>query len=288
MPLNAGRRGAFPAQYISVSRRCDMPRFRSGEFLSAWERGEITYDGGFGRSYTVSLKPEHVLGYVFWSKDYRPLIDDPRFGKLIAGNNAVFHYTINDCPDLESGVAPLGERLATLRRLCAVVGPERVLWRYDPICRYRAEECVRDTVRQFFPLLSAVRAEGVSRCYFSFMTWYGKLKGRGVDFEGFSSDEKKDIAAGMLEAAGRVGVTLHNCCNEEVPALVPGVARAHCVDEELLRTTDRFGVHRTLKPRPTRKGCGCFESRDVGSYTPSCRHGCLYCYANPRLTTGEP
>jgi hypothetical protein len=28
--------------------------------------------------------------------------------------------------------------------------------------------------------------------------------------------------------------------------------------------------------------CGCFESRDIGSYNPACRHGRLYCYANPR------
>ncbi len=31
--------------------------------------------------------------------------------------------------------------------------------------------------------------------------------------------------------------------------------------------------------RPTREGCGCTESTDIGAYD-SCPHGCIYCYAN--------
>ncbi len=32
-------------------------------------------------------------------------------------------------------------------------------------------------------------------------------------------------------------------------------------------------------PRPTREGCGCFASVDIGAYD-TCPHGCIYCYAN--------
>jgi hypothetical protein len=124
---------------------------------------------------------------------------------------------------------------------------------------------------------------GVSRCYFSFMADYAKLKHRPANFAAIDLEHRLAIASKMYSAARGEGVRLYNCCNEEIPDLVPGILMAHCVDENILRETDRFGMHRNIKSRPTRKGCGCYGSRDIGSYDPPCPHGCLYCYANPRV-----
>ncbi|MBD3319492.1 MAG: DUF1848 family protein [Chitinivibrionales bacterium] len=272
------------AQYISASRRNDLPRFFYNEFYSARKKGEITYDGGYGRSYTVSLKQEDVSGYIFWSKDFSRFIGHPQFGELIRENNAVFHFTINDMPALEPRIPPLEKRLETLARLCDLAGPERVLWRYDPLCKYVSESGIATiTDTPFYAILKPVAAAGITRCYFSFMTAYKKLGGRGIDFEEFTLEEKREIAAGMRDAASAEGLTLYNCCNKEIPSLVPGIRKAHCVDNDLLKSTDRFGVHRELKIKPTRSGCGCFESRDIGSYAHVCPHGCRYCYANPEI-----
>jgi hypothetical protein len=271
-------------QYISASRRNDLPRFHYREFFDAWKLGSITYDGGYGRSYTVSLKPSDVMGYIFWSKDYSRFIAEPEFSDLIAANNAVFHYTINNLPELEPAVPPAAQQIETLLALCDKVGPERVLWRFDPICRYVNGQCYPTTTESaYFDLLPLIRQAGVTRCYFSFMSLYSKTKNRESQFLPFSDQQKKRIASTMLKAAQEAGVTLYNCCNEEVPLLVPGIKTAHCVDEGILKATDRFGVHKTLKASPTRTGCGCFKSRDIGSYNPACGHGCLYCYANPGI-----
>jgi hypothetical protein len=268
-------------QYISASRRTDIPRFFADKFFDAWKKGEITYDGGYGRSYTVSLKPEDVLGYIFWSKDFSPLLSHPLFPALLDKNNAVFHFTVNDCPDLEPDVAPLDKRIETLDRLCEMVGPARVLWRFDPICTYRAKNgMVISNASSFFDILPRMQKAGVSRCYFSFMTMYSKLKKRGIVFEDFSGEERTDIAGKMLAAASDAGMKLYNCCNPDVLELVPGILQAHCVDDGLLRETDRFGAHPSLSLKPTREGCGCFESRDVGSYGQQCGHRCAYCYAS--------
>jgi hypothetical protein len=270
--------------YISASRRTDIPRFFHEEFFSAWRKGEVTYNGGYGRTYTVSLKPDDVMGYVFWSKDFEPFVKHPLFGELIAGNNAVFHFTLNDCACLEPGVAPLAKRIETLGMLCEKVGPQRVFWRFDPICKYRGD--AGDPVsnaESFFSLLPVIRKYGIRHCFFSFMTFYAKLKGRGVEFAAFSIEERRGIGARMLDACSQAGINLYNCCNTEMPVLVPGIRKAHCVDEDLLRKTDRFGAHESLSPRPTREGCGCFESRDIGSYLEKCGHGCLYCYAKPAI-----
>jgi len=269
-------------QYISASRRTDIPAFFAGDFFAAWRAGAVTYDGGYGRSYTVSLRPDAVLGYIFWSKDFAPFIADPNFRPLIQTNNAVFGFTINDCPELEPRVARLEERLATLGRLCDAVGPERVVWRFDPLCKFvDARGATTLNWRPFLEILPMVARLGVKECYFSFMTAYNKLKSRGVKFLPFTIEEQTSIVAEMVGAAAAAGLTLANCCNPEVLDLNPAVRQAHCVSDDLLRRTDRFGVHPGLKEKPTRPGCGCFESRDIGSYAQKCPHGCHYCYANP-------
>jgi len=274
-----------PPQYISVSRRTDIPRFFYEEFYTAWQKGAITYDSGYGRSYTVSLRDEDVLGYIFWSKDFSPFITNPFFKKLLNGNNCIFHFTINDCPALEPNVAPLSQRLETLTRLCDLVGAERVLWRFDPICKYQRQDGrIITNGEAFFRILPQVAQLGVRRCYYSFMTPYAKLKNRRVRFHEFSIQEKTAISRQMLDAADKSQVALYNCCNQEVLDLVPGIHKAHCVEDELLATTDRFGVHRRLTSKATRAGCGCYESRDIGSYLWKCPHSCHYCYANPETS----
>jgi Domain of unknown function (DUF1848) len=274
--------------YISASRRTDIPRFFSNEFFSAWQKGEISYDGGYGRCYTVSLKQEDVLGYIFWSKDFAPFLDHPLFPALLDKNNAVFHYTVNNCPDLEPNVAPLDNRIETLNRLCGVAGPKRVLWRFDPVCKYRTKSnAVTNNFQSFLDILPRMRKAGITRCYFSFMTLYSKLRKRGVVFEDFTEEERKEIAGAMLAATKGAGMKLYNCCNPDVLKLVPGILQAHCIDDGLLRETDRFGTrsarssHPSLSLKPTREDCGCFESRDVGSYLQKCGHRCSYCYASP-------
>ena len=188
--------------YISASRRTDIPRFFCNEFFDAWKKGEITYDGGYGRRYTVSLKPQDVLGYIFWSKDFAPIIGHPRFRDLLDCNNAVFHFTINNCPDLEPNVAPLPARIEALFRLCELVGPSRVLWRFDPICKYRTKNnSVVTNFQSFFDILPHMRKAGITRCYFSFMTMYSKLRKRDIVFEDFSPQERAALAARLLASA---------------------------------------------------------------------------------------
>jgi hypothetical protein len=271
------------AQYISASRRTDLPRFFADEFFAAIKQGSITYNGGYGRSYTVSLKPEDVLGYIFWSKDYTPFVHNNEFKKLISITNAVFHYTINDMPDLEPGVPALMQCLDTCKKLCDLVGPERVFWRFDPIVRYKnSAGKIVTTADSFYALLPHIAAFGILRCYVSFVSIYKKVQRRSVEFFPIVVFESQKILVQMVTLASQYGIQLFYCCPQDENLCVQGITKAACIDEAMLRETDRFGVHQNLKVSPTREHCGCYASRDIGSYEPACGHGCVYCYANPK------
>jgi hypothetical protein len=122
------------------------------------------------------------------------------------------------------------------------------------------------------------------RCYFSFVCLYSKVlrnllrlsNGSGVQFYAPAYTEKLSLVEEMAGIACHYGMTLYTCCDEALT--VKGVRPAQCVDDELLY---ELFPHRPKQSKivPTRKGCNCVQSRDIGAYD-TCPHGCVYCYAN--------
>ncbi len=70
---------------------------------------------------------------VFWSRNPRPLFD--ALDELDArGYRTYFQYTVMDNPrTLDPMSPPLDAALTTFQALAARIGPERMIWRYDPI-----------------------------------------------------------------------------------------------------------------------------------------------------------
>ena len=62
---------------ISVSRRTDIPAFYGDWFMRRLEEGFAGVVNPFdGRKYIVSLKPEDVVCFVFWSKNFSPFLEN--------------------------------------------------------------------------------------------------------------------------------------------------------------------------------------------------------------------
>jgi histone acetyltransferase (RNA polymerase elongator complex component) len=124
----------------------------------------------------------------------------------------------------------------------------------------------------------------VERCYFSFVTEYGKVKRSFEEFErtagvkitNCSEDFKIDLANELSEIAKRHGMRMFSCCGKY---LVNGrIHKAHCIDGSVIESLF-FPDGLQYREKPTRKECGCTESTDIGTYD-TCPHGCVYCYAN--------
>lgn len=98
-------------QVISVSRRTDIAAFYSDWFINRVREGFVRYRNPFGgKMCDVSLRSEDVLAFVFWSRNYAPLLKYlPELDER--GHGAYFHFTLTDYgPPLEP-FAPSSQKI---------------------------------------------------------------------------------------------------------------------------------------------------------------------------------
>lgn len=269
---------------LSVSRRTDIPACYSEWFFNRLRAGYVCVRNpmNFHQVSRIALTPDVVDGIVFWTKNPLPML--PRLDEL-QSYPYYFQFTLNAYgPDLECGLPSKNDvLLPAFRALSEKIGPERVIWRYDPILlttRYTVQYHLH-----YFEEL-ARRLSGYTRkCIISFVDLYRSTRSntKELGLAPLTTVEMYSLAQGLAEIAGRYGLVLESCA-EEI-ALEPfGIPHGHCIDRELLEQL--LGCRLDLgKDKNQRTACGCAASIDIGMYN-TCRNGCKYCYAtySPALT----
>jgi DNA repair photolyase len=268
---------------ISASRRTDIPAFYSRWFVNRIRAGFCHWVNPFSNQvYRVSLAPEDCVAIVFWTRNPRPLM--PHLAELDErGYKYYFLYTILGYPrSLEPHAPDVETAIQSFQTLSRALGPERVFWRYDPILFSDI------TPLQFhidrFAYIAQHLAGYTQRCIYSFLVTYGKTKRslakvsnrEGITFESPTTQLRHSLLTEMVKIAQSNEMQLYACC-EDGDLCIDGIQRSSCVDLQVLRQlTSDPSLH--LKPKPTRKFCGCVASVDIGSYD-TCPYGCVYCYA---------
>lgn len=268
---------------ISVSRRTDIPAFYGEWFRHRVQAGFAGYVNPFGgKRHRVSLTRSDVAAFVFWSKNYVPFLDSLAWLDDL-GYPFYLQFTITGMPPFfEPGLPDIATRIDTLARLGLRYGPRRVLWRYDPMVAGDVTDADYH-LRRFREMAAAL--EGFTeRCYISFACWYDKVRKNFARFTGAygitvhdpEAEAKVDLAQNLAEIAGRHGMALYACCDDELVG--PTVRKAACIDGDLVQELF-YPEGLKFRGKGTRKSCGCAESKDIGAYD-TCPHGCVYCYAN--------
>ncbi len=274
---------------ISASRRTDLPRWFLDDVIEWFKTGVASVKNPFNqRHYSVSLKPEDVQSIVWWSKDFSQFLAKREF---FSAYNQTFQFTINgyshhDLRFLEPGMtSSLQERIAQAKQLATHYGPEAINWRFDPIVFWKEGSALKDNLRDYEAIASAMAGAGITRNTISFAQWYGKCKRRAssreFSFVEPSPELRRSTAKKIATTAKLFGISIYACCNEDI--LIPGlITKSSCIDGALL--TRLFSAQASIEhDGGQRESCGCTKSKDIGSYDMICKHGCIYCYANPRL-----
>jgi len=267
---------------ISVSRRTDIPAFYGDWLMSRLKEGFAGVVNPFGgQRYFVSLKPQDVSCFVFWSKNFTPFLENLKILDDL-GYKFYFNYTITGLPSVFEGNVDKKATIKTLKELSKMYSPRHINWRFDPIVL--SNICDRDFFIKAFEELASQLEGLVERCYFSFVVEYNKVKRNFEELEktsrlkitDVSEDFKIDLANKLADIAERFGIEMFSCCGDYLVG--EKIKKAHCIDgaiiEELF-SPDDFQYNE----KPTRNECGCTESTDIGTYD-TCPHGCVYCYAN--------
>jgi len=273
------------AMIVSASRRTDIPALHWAWFMDRLRHGVCSVANPRNPSIvsSISLRPEDVDAIVFWSKNPAPMLP---FVREIEAINPRFYvlFTLNDYPlDLEPAMPPVAERVAVFSRLSDMIGPARVVWRYDPIVLSSRTDA--DYHRLRFERLCGQLRTRTERVIVSVVDMYGstrralkRLESRGWRF---SPDPAADPSLpGLLRdisgMAAAAGIAIQSCA-EDARVNACGIRPGACIDSELIRRL--WG--RCADPRKDpaqRPACLCAVSRDIGMYG-TCSHGCVYCYA---------
>jgi len=267
---------------ISVSRRTDIPAFYGDWFMSCIGQGFAGVVNPYGgKKYIVSVKPEDVTCFVFWSKNFTPFLDNLKILDEL-GYKFYFNYTVTGLPGIFETNFDRQSAVDSLKYLSETYSPSHINWRFDPIVL--SSICDRDYFLEEFNKLAYEFGGMVERCYISFVTEYNKVmrnfeefeKTTGVKVEFPEEEFKIKLANELSEIASGYRIQIYSCCCDYL--INDKVKKAHCIDGSVIEKLffpDGF----VYKEKHTRQQCGCTESYDIGTYN-TCPHGCVYCYAN--------
>jgi hypothetical protein len=265
---------------ISASRRTDIPAFYTPWFIHRIRAGWCSVPNPFNplQVAEVSLRPEDVDVIVFWTRYPLPMM--PHFKEMEdRGYRFYFLYTLMANPrEIDPNSPSLTNALTAFNRLADRIGPERVIWRYDPILLSSVTDA--DFHKRTFRYICGKLEGYTRRCITSAVNPYRKAKkrfiARGVELRSCDGEEFGNLVQFMAEETHGRGMELFSCA-QTLDWDHRGVKHGKCVDDEYIEHA--FGVKVSRKKDPSqRKACRCVVSKDIGMYD-TCLFGCLYCYA---------
>ncbi|MBE3587996.1 MAG: DUF1848 domain-containing protein [Thermoanaerobacteraceae bacterium] len=274
---------------ISASRRTDIPAFFSEWFMRRIEEGFLLWRNPFNARQLkyISLRPKDVDVIVFWTKNPKPLMKHLTHLDQL-GFRYYFQFTLNDYPrTIEPSVPSLEQRISIFQELSNAIGPEKVIWRYDPIIISNVTP-LEYHIDKFTYLSSSLRGFS-KRVVISFVDMYGKVsikfkrleKEKGVFVEDITKEQYHILLEKLCYAlkitAENHGFEIYTC-SESIDLDYLGIVHGKCVDDTLINKI--FGLNvPNKKDKNQRSECLCVQSVDIGCYN-TCKFFCSYCYAN--------
>jgi hypothetical protein len=274
---------------VSVSRRCDVPRFQFNWFMEKLDAGfvDVANPYNFNQIKRVSLlsrKPgiepeDRVDVFIFWTRDPRNILEN---AEELEQRGFPFYtmVTVTGYPnELEPGMVRTRIVLNAIKELSQKIGLDRVIWRYDPVLLSSITDA--DFHRKNFTALAQYLSGSIRRVIISLYCRYQGAEQRLSGLEKTGVLQMLDTAgypallAGLAKTAATCGMEIQSCALKEDFSPY-GIRPGACIDAELIKKL--WGLEFKGKDKNQRPHCLCSQSVDIGRYR-SCGAHCAYCYA---------
>ncbi|NVM37406.1 MAG: DUF1848 family protein [Candidatus Lokiarchaeota archaeon] len=286
------RKDIIKSPIISCSRRTDIPALLMEWVIHRMKEGYVDVVNPFNRKQVnrVSLKPNDVRCFVWWSKNFGEWINTYNNNRDLFDSyrGHTFQFTINSPSELEKNIKiSLEERFKQLKWLVKEFGLLAINYRYDPIIFYKknGSNNILNNLGNFKHIIEKVSNIGIREMIFSFATIYSKVKNR-MNARGYipidpSLEKKKEILNELKLICNNFDVQMKACCQPNLIE-IEGIEQSHCIDAYKIEQLINEKIPK-IKDTGQRKDCGCFKSKDIGGYSGifRCGHNCDYCYASP-------
>ncbi|MDR0908802.1 MAG: DUF1848 domain-containing protein [Spirochaetaceae bacterium] len=262
---------------ISASRRTDIPAYYSEWFFNRLKEGFVFIRNPMNIHQVgkVILSPDVVDCIVFWSKNPKPMLNKL---DLLSEYTYYFQFTLNSyAQDIETGLPRKKEIINTFKSLSSKIGPEKVIWRYDPIL-LNEKYTIDYHVENFAKIANYLKGY-TEKVTISFIDLYSKITKNIARYNITEiSDSDKQILAKQLETIAKENKLTMDTCAEGIDLSLYEITHARCIDNRLIERITSYELD-IAKDKSQRFECGCVVSVDIGAYN-SCSNACLYCYAN--------
>lgn len=305
---------------ISASRSTDIPAFFAKWFFNRLAKGYCSRINPFNQQKQyISFSKCKVI--VFWTKNPAPIIPYLHILDEL-GFHYYFQFTLNDydSESLEPNLPSIEKRIETFKKLSNLIGPERVIWRFDPILICSAIT-PRSILTKVWHIGNQIKGY-TNKLVFSFVDIkaYRKVQNNLVkETSIFTKDnvengegseaQKTEIVEGLVklrEIWRNEGwkLTLATCA-ESIELESYGIQHNRCIDDRLMERlfgNDKelvYYLHTGKLPQPDLFGDipelpnNHKSLKDKGQRKlcgcmiskdigmyNTCRHFCAYCYAN--------
>ena len=268
---------------ISASRRTDIPTYYSEWLFNRIKAGYVYVRNPMNihQISKISLTRDFVDGFVFWTKNPMPMMN--RIHEL-SDYKYYFQFTVNSYgKDIEANIPNKNDVIIpAFKKLSDLIGPERIIWRYDPILltqQYSVEYHAK-----YFEEIAKRLSGYTHKCVISFVDLYRNTQTntKGLGLLPLGQNEMFAIAKRLAEIANNNNLIVESCA-EKINLEQFGIAHGHCIDCNLFESL--LGCKLDVgKDKNQREECGCVASIDIGMYN-TCKNGCKYCYANYSANT---
>ena len=260
---------------IQTGNRTDIPAFYSEWFANRLKEGYVCVRNPFNpQSVTrYTLNPSVVDLLVFCSKNPAPMLSHMA---LLKPYHQYWFVTITPYgKDIEPHVPEKSLVMQTFHQLSAIVGPDCMCWRYDPIMV--DENWSVDRHIETFRKMCKALAGSTYTAVISFIDLYEKVKRNFPEARTVPFQTQLDLTSAFVQIGREYGMTIKPCGESQKLAAV-GADCSGCMTQKVFETA--VGQNLNLPANPNnRKECACYITGDIGAYN-TCGHFCRYCYAN--------